>query len=231
MAGAVAAGAVVGTLGVGVLQGPSAGAATTYSASITAGATSVQTGQSVTLTVTANQNMWPTPYGLSIVDKTTGTLVAHTGGSPSDTGDTVLTTSVSQSSAGSHNYVAEIDNSGMTNVQYVSPPVTVTWTGGTDPPPSTGYSATISASASAAGTGQAVTLTATANQNLWPTPYGMSIVDTTLGTQVAHTGGSASATGDTVLTTSVSQSSAGSHNYVAEIDNSGMTNVQYVSPR
>ncbi|MGH9056848.1 MAG: hypothetical protein ACRDZX_02235, partial [Acidimicrobiales bacterium] len=44
---------------------------------------------------------------------------------------------------------------------------------------STGYSAVISASATSVPGGQSVTLTATANQDMWPTPYGLSIFDTT----------------------------------------------------
>jgi len=69
--------------------------------------------------------VWPAPCGLTIVDVTTGTVVAHTGGSSSTSGNTVLTAPVSQPTAATQQYVALIDAHGTTNFQAVSTPVTV----------------------------------------------------------------------------------------------------------
>ena len=101
-----------------------------YAATITAGTTAAASGQTVTLTATANQDVWPTPYGLTIVDITTGTVVAHTGGSSSTSGNTVLVAPVSQPTASSQQYVARIDAHGTINVQAISTPVTVVWGAG-----------------------------------------------------------------------------------------------------
>src|SRR5205823_15126740 len=49
--------------------------------------------------------------------------------------------------------------------------------------------------------GGSVTLTATANQDMTSTPYGISIMDTTAGIEIAHTGSG------TTLNATVSQSS------------------------
>ncbi len=111
-----------------------------YSATITTSSTSSTTGQYVTLTATANQDVWPTPYGMSIYDITTGTVTAHTGGNPAGNANTTLSITVTQSAATTQQYVARIDNAAGTAIASVSDPVTVTWRagtsgGGTTPPP------------------------------------------------------------------------------------------------
>jgi hypothetical protein len=58
---------------------------------------------------------------MSIVDASTGVIVSHVG-----SGSTFSAT-VSQSTAKTQRYVAEIDNSGGTNIQANSSPVIVTW--------------------------------------------------------------------------------------------------------
>jgi hypothetical protein len=80
-------------------------------------------GGAATLTATANQDVGPTPYGLSIVDTSTGSVVAHTG-----SGTTVRAT-VSQTLAMSRRYVAQIDKSSAPPLQASSTPVVVTWSG------------------------------------------------------------------------------------------------------
>ncbi|MGH9109985.1 MAG: IPT/TIG domain-containing protein [Acidimicrobiales bacterium] len=101
----------------------------TYAISLTASSTSPATGVPVTLTATANRDIGPTPYGMSIVDASTGTIISHAGSGSSFGVD------VSQSSPMVQRYVAEVDNSGGTNIQANSPPVIVTWSGTPPPPP------------------------------------------------------------------------------------------------
>ncbi|HJY59438.1 MAG TPA: hypothetical protein VJ418_23910, partial [Streptosporangiaceae bacterium] len=93
----------------------------TYSITLAASTTAPAVGGSVTLTATANKDIGPTPYGMSIVDATTGVIVSHVG-----SGSTFSVT-VSQTSAMTQRYVAEIDNSGGVNIQANSSPVIVTW--------------------------------------------------------------------------------------------------------
>jgi hypothetical protein len=93
----------------------------TYSISLAASTTTPAVGGSVTLTATANKDLGPTPYGMSIVDASTGVIVARVG-----SGSTFSVT-VSQSAAMTQRYVAEIDNGGGTNIQANSSPVIITW--------------------------------------------------------------------------------------------------------
>ena len=51
----------------------------TYSISLAASTTAPAVGASVTLTATANKDIGPTPYGMSIVDASTGVIVSHVG--------------------------------------------------------------------------------------------------------------------------------------------------------
>ncbi|MGH3219672.1 MAG: IPT/TIG domain-containing protein, partial [Streptosporangiaceae bacterium] len=124
----------------------------TYSISLAASTTAPAVGGSVTLTATANKDIGPTPYGMSIVDASTGVIVSHVGSGSS------FTATVSQSSAMTQRYVAEIDNAGGVNIQANSSPVIVTW-GGTLPP-APAVSAVSPASGPASG-GTAVTITGT----------------------------------------------------------------------
>jgi hypothetical protein len=93
----------------------------TYSISLAASTTSPGVGASVTLTATANKDVGPTPYGMSIVDASTGVILSHAGSGSS------FSVTVSQSSAMTQRYVAEIDNAGGVNIQANSTPVIVTW--------------------------------------------------------------------------------------------------------
>ena len=274
-----------------------------YGVTLTTSNSSPSVGATVTLTATSNQDVCPTPYGITIMDASTGTQVAHTGCG------TTLSTTVSQSQATTQRYVAMISNSGGANAQADSSPVILTWSqptstvsgvpvvssvsptsgpaaGGTtvtitgsnltgatgvdfggapaasftvssdtsitatSPALSStstvdvtvvnpngasatsvndeftpiyangGYGVTLAASATSAAVGGSVTLTATSNQDVCPTPYGITIMDASTGTQVAHTGCG------TTLSVSVSQSSAMSQRYVALISNSGGANAQ-----
>jgi hypothetical protein len=92
-----------------------------YTAAISASAATAAVGGVVTLTATTNQDMGPTPYGLSIVDATTNTQIGHIGGG------TTFGVVVSQSVASAHRYLARVDNPNGANTQAVSTPVTVAW--------------------------------------------------------------------------------------------------------
>jgi acid phosphatase len=92
-----------------------------YAISLSANSTAAATGQSVSLTGTANLDVGPTPYGLSIIDTTTGQEVVHVGSG------SVISASVSQSAATTHSFVAMVCNRGGVNAQASSSPVTITW--------------------------------------------------------------------------------------------------------
>jgi len=78
-------------------------------------------GSSVVLTATANQDVGPTAYGMSIFDATTGQELAHAA-----TGS-VVTVSLSQASVATHSFVAMVCSVGGANSQASSNPVGVTW--------------------------------------------------------------------------------------------------------
>ncbi|MGH9089597.1 MAG: IPT/TIG domain-containing protein, partial [Acidimicrobiales bacterium] len=105
---------------------------TSYAISLSTSGTTPGIGAPVTLTATANRDVGPTPYGMSIVDASTGVIVSHAG-----TGST-FSAVVSQDAALTQRYVAEIDNAGGINIQASSLPVVVTWSGSVPPPPTTG---------------------------------------------------------------------------------------------
>jgi hypothetical protein len=92
-----------------------------YAISLSASSTTAGAGQSVNLSGVANRDIGPTPYGLSIIDTTTGQEVAHVG-----SGSTIAA-AVSQSVPTTHSYVAMVCNSGGANPQASSAPVTITW--------------------------------------------------------------------------------------------------------
>jgi hypothetical protein len=124
----------------------------TYSISLSASTTAPAVGGSVTLTATANKDIGPTPYGMSIVDASTGVIVSHVG-----SGSTFNVT-VSQSSAMTQRYVAEIDNSGGVNIQANSSPVIVTWSG---TPPAAPTVSNVNPATGPASGGTPVTVTGT----------------------------------------------------------------------
>jgi hypothetical protein len=92
-----------------------------YSISLSADHTAAPVGGSVVLTATANQDLGPTPYTFSIVDATTGAIVAHSGSG------SVLTVTVSSAAAATRRFVAQVDDMGAPPLQAVSEPQIVTW--------------------------------------------------------------------------------------------------------
>ena len=85
------------------------------------GGTSPPPGSSTTLLASANVDVGPTPYGISIFDTTAGAELVHAG-----TGSS-LAASVSRVAAATHSYVAKICNPGGVNAQASSVTVSVTW--------------------------------------------------------------------------------------------------------
>ena len=124
----------------------------TYSISLIASTTSPPVGGTVTLTAVANENIGPTPYGMSIVDASTGVILSHVGSGSS------FTVNVSQSSAMTQRYVAEIDNAGGVNIQANSLPVIVTWSGTAPPAPTV---SNVNPATGPASGGTSVTVTGT----------------------------------------------------------------------
>ena len=91
-----------------------------YAITLSASTASPAAGGSVVLTATANKDVGPTPYGLSIIDVTTGTELLHVGSG--------ATASATVSNvASTHRYVAMVSNAGGANAQAASTPVVVTW--------------------------------------------------------------------------------------------------------
>jgi hypothetical protein len=91
-----------------------------YAITLSASTASPAAGGSVVLTATANKDVGPTPYGISIFDVTTGTELVHVGSG--------ATASATVSNAAStHRYVAMVSNAAGANAQTASIPVVVTW--------------------------------------------------------------------------------------------------------
>ena len=91
---------------------------------------------------------------------------------------------------------------------------------GPPPTPSAGDAVTLAASSLSPPVGAPVVLTATASRDVGPTPYGISIFDTTAGAELVHAGTGSS------LAASVSRAAAATHSYVAKICNPGGVNAQ-----
>jgi hypothetical protein len=92
-----------------------------YAVTLATTSTTPTVGGPVTLTATANQDIGPTPYGISIMDVTTNIEVAHV------FAGTTASVTVSQSTATAHRYVGLIANIGGANPQAASTPIIITW--------------------------------------------------------------------------------------------------------
>ncbi|HEY2665905.1 MAG TPA: IPT/TIG domain-containing protein, partial [Actinomycetota bacterium] len=148
-----------------------------YAVSLAATTTAPAVGAAVNLVATANKDVGPTPYGLGIVDVTTGTELVH-GGS-----GTTLSTSVTQSSAVSHRYMGYISNASMVNAQANSTPIVVTWGGSTAAPTVSGVTPN---SGSTAG-GTAVTITGTGLTGATSVRFGATNASFTVGSATSIT--------------------------------------------
>ena len=92
-----------------------------YAIGITASTPSPGVNGAVTLVASANRDVGPTPYGLSIIDTTTGQEVAHV-----QSGSTI-SAAVTRPAATTHSFVAMVCNGGGANAQASSSVVAITW--------------------------------------------------------------------------------------------------------
>jgi hypothetical protein len=142
-----------------------------------AGSNRLPVGGSTTLTITANQDLGPTPYYITIFDATTATRLASCGFG------TTCSATVSQSSATTHAYVAYIGASSSTmpptSLVATSPKTFVSWS-------DLGYSVSIAPVGCVAT--QNMTVTATANIDVGPTIYYIEIFDGSTGTRLKSCG-------------------------------------------
>lgn len=175
-----------------------------YGVSLSASTVSPPGGGSVTLTATANQDVYPTPYGISIMDETTGAEIAHVGYG------TTLTTRVTQYEATTRRYVALISNFDGANPQAGSGPQVVTWP--TPPRPTvTG----ISPSRGPAAGGTSVTISGTGFGGASAVSFGsaaatsFTVDSPTRITAVAPPAASGTSTAEVQVTTSGGTSAAG----------------------
>ena len=177
-------------------------AASAYAVTLSATTATPAVGAPVTLTATANQDVGPTLYGISIFDQTSGSELVH------GTAGTTLSTTVIQSVDSTRSYVAEICNVGGANVQATSTSVVVIWGAGS-PPAVTGL-APASGDASG-GTSIIVSgsnLTGTTSVSFGLTPARAFTVNSA--TSIAATSPAGSGTVDVVVTTPAGSSVTGS---------------------
>jgi hypothetical protein len=173
-----------------------------WAVNLSASSTFLWPTQYSTLTATANVNVGPTPYYISIYDETSGTYVVICG-----TG-TTCSSSVTQPYATTHFYVAYISYypSGHppAGLQATSSTVGVTWR-------SVGI--TLAASPTTLPVGGTTTLTSTTSSDIGPSPFYAEIYDATAGVRIGVCGFGTSCSATT------SQSSATTHSFIAYVSN------------
>ncbi|MGC9145923.1 MAG: hypothetical protein ACP5GS_07435 [Nitrososphaeria archaeon] len=181
----------------GSSSGGSSGGTPTIT-SFTATATTVQVGQSVTLTAQASTNVGSTPYFIFILDLTTGHAVA------SAASGTSASATVSESTPTSQTYIAIISAyPGMSGAVSQSNQITVTWVGSSSSGSGSGNGGTSTTwTVTLATSGD--TLTATANPS--PSPYELVIWDETSNSIVSYTSG-----------TTLTETGITNHTYIAYI--------------
>lgn len=195
-----------------------------FGITLTASPTALLPGGTTTLTATANADVGPSPYYVSIFDQTTGARVTSC-----PTG-TVCKVAVPQSASTIRVYVAYVSGYGTTNppptVQATSRSVQVTWL-------SIRLDACNSSNLSCANTGGSpfflapgvgATLTATASQDVGTTPFYIQLFDQTSRTFLSQCGSGIS------CNTVVSQPVATTHAFAAYITNCCATTYPPASP-
>lgn len=173
-----------------------------WTVSLSASSTYLWPTQYSTLTATANADVGPTPYYLSIYDFTAASYVAICASG------TTCSASVTQPNAATHTYQAYVSSypSGNppANVQASSSYVSVTWRSVT---------VTLQASPTTVGIGGTSTLTSTTSADVGPSPFYTEIFDATTGTRIGVCGFGTSCTAST------SQSVATTHKFIAYVSN------------
>ncbi len=171
-----------------------------WSVGLSATSTNLWPKQYTTLTATANQNVGPTPYYISIYDVTAGSYIKICG-----TG-TVCSISVTQPTAATHTYRAYVSSyptaNPPANQQAVSSPVKVTWR-------SIGVS--LRAAPTTTFVGGSSALTATTSTDVLPTPFYTQIYDATTGVRLKACGSG------TTCSVSTSRAVATTHRFVAYV--------------
>jgi hypothetical protein len=151
-----------------------------------------------TLTATASMDVGPTPYYLRIYDETAHAYVVTCG-----TGIT-CTAPVTQPTPATHYYIAVVSAASASyppgSQQAASSSVGVVWHG---------VSLSLAASPATVLVGNAATLTATTSSDIGPSPFWTEIYDATTHTRLAVCGYGTS------CSTTVSQSAATTHQYIA----------------
>ena len=174
--------------------------AVSWTVSLSANTTNLWPEQFATLTATANADVGPTPYYLSIYD-----LTAHSNVAICAFGMTCMA-SVTQSTAMTHSYQAYVSLYPTTNppagLQASSGIVVITW-----------RSVTISLSAAPTtlNVGGTTTLTSTTSADIGPSPFWAQIYDITTGTRIGVCGFG------TTCTATTSQAAATTHSFVAYV--------------
>ncbi|HKR81660.1 MAG TPA: hypothetical protein VJR27_01530 [Candidatus Saccharimonadales bacterium] len=188
-------------------QRQSAGAAhdsvaVAWTAGLSASSTNLWPTQYSTLTATANQDVGPTPYYLSIYDVTAASYIKICGSG------TTCSISVTQPTATTHSYRAYISSYPTTNPpanqQAYSSTVTVTWHG---------VGVSLSASPTTVAVNGNSTLTATATQDVGPSPFYIQIFDATTGARLTYCGFG------TTCSVATSQAVATTHKFLAFVSN------------
>ncbi len=177
-------------------------AAAAWTVNLNASSTSLWPTQYTTLTATANQNVGPTAYYISIYDQTANSFVKICGSG------TACGVSVTQNTATTHTFKAYVSYYPSSNppssIQATSINVAVTWKS---------VSVSLTASPTTLAINGNSTLTATTSADIGPSPFYTHIFDLTTGARVVVCGFGTS------CTTTVSQSAATTHKYGAFVTN------------
>lgn len=170
-----------------------------WSVNVTASPQILWPTQYSTLTATANADVGPTPYYISIYDETAGNYVAICASGTS------CSASVTQPTATVHSYAAYVASYPSGN-----PPANVqasayTWIDWQN------VNISLQSTNPTVPVGSAATLTSTTSADIGPSPFYAEIYDVTAGTQVAICGFG------TTCTANVTQSVAATHKFVAYV--------------
>lgn len=187
-----------------------------WTAGLSATSTNLWPTQYTTLTATANQDVGPTPYYLSIYDVSANSYIKICGAG------TTCSISVTQATATTRTYRAYVSSYPTTNPpvnqQAVSGNVAVTWKG---------VSVSLATNVSTTYVNGTATLTATASSDVGPSPFYIQLFDTTTGARLNYCGFG------TTCTAYVMQSATTTHRYAAYVSSYDttlpLTNQQAVS--
>ena len=176
----------------------------TWNVSLSASSTNLWPKQYTLLTATANQDVGPTPYYISIYDGSVTAPIKVCGIG------TTCSISVTQPNAATHNYKAYISAGYPTT----NPPASIAATSNTVTVIWRAISVSLQASPTTLGVNSSSTLTATTSTDVWPTPFYTQIYDATTGVRLR------SCASGTTCSVSTSQAVATTHRFVAYVSDS-----------